>query len=273
MNQAVRSSSVAVLSITLAAGCGTTVDETATPPVHAPTTPAPPVTPAPPIPPPAAATPSTCTTPFTVPPPYQDTWIDDAAATPGHDLGEWSTRPMRGPVADRDQLQPGCKDRHHTAAPPFAEIVHCTTGDETRAPGPDNLPDHVLLARTDRGWWAHTLARTRWPHRREELVQLAHVTQVTAADLLGDGGAEITALAAVGPPGGAKSRHAFICGLGPSGAPACADIRIAAGGPFHAAGSLLYKLTVTCDGTLTIAGWEGGTPARLIHGHATLAFR
>jgi hypothetical protein len=123
-------------------------------------------------------------------------------------------------------------------------------------PGPDNLPDHLLLVRTSRGWWAHPLASTRWPHRREESVRLAHVTQVAAADRLGDGGAEITALTSIGPPGGEATRQVVLCGLGPSAVPACADIRIAAGGPFHGAGSLLYKLTVTCDGTLTIAGWE-----------------
>ena len=31
---------------------------------------------------------------------------------------------------------------------------------------------HVLLVRTAQGWWAHTLARTRWPHRREDEAQL-----------------------------------------------------------------------------------------------------
>jgi hypothetical protein len=221
---------------------------------------------------PVVALPSTCAAPFIVTPPYHDTLIDDAAATLGHDLGVWPSRPMRGPFATREALEPGCTDRARMTAVPFAEIVHCMTGDEKRPPGPDNLPVHVLLVRTAQGWWAHTLARTRWPHRREEKAQLAHVTQVDAADRLGDGGVEVTAIAEVGPPGGEKIRTVLMCGLGPSGVPACAEVRVAAGGPFHGPGAMLYQLTIGCNATLTIVGWEGGSPVKLIHGRATLPF-
>ncbi|MDC0720922.1 hypothetical protein [Nannocystis bainbridge] len=274
-------------ALSLVLSCGGSGGQTADPPpgpasTFAPSTPAPPsaapvvaapVVAAPVVAAPVVALPSTCTAPFIVPPPYHDNFIDDAAATPGHDLGVWPSQPMRGPFATREELQPDCTDRANMTAEPFAEIVHCMTGDGRRPPGPDNLPEHVLLVRTAQGWWAHTLARTRWPHRREDEAQLAHVTQVVAADRLGDGGAEVTAIAQVGPPGGDKIHTAFLCGLGPSGVPACADIRVAAGGPFHGLGAMLYQLTIGCDATLTIVGWEGGSPVKLIHGRATLAFQ
>ena len=272
---AVRRAQTTALSLILS--CGGSGGQAADPPLVAATTLAPatpaPVVAAPVVAAPVVALPSTCTAPFIVPPPYHDTFIADAAATSGHDLGVWPSRPMRGPFATREALQPDCTDRARLTAEPFAEIVHCMTGDGMRPPGPENLPVHVLLVRTAQGWWAHTLASTRWPHRREDEVQLAHVTQVAAADRLGDGGAEVTAIAEVGPPGGAKSRTAFLCGLGPSGVPACADIRVAAGGPFHGPGALQYQLTIGCDATLTIAGWEGGSPVKLIHGRAKLALR
>jgi hypothetical protein len=69
-----------------------------------------------------------------------------------------------------------------------------------------------------------------------------------------------------------RPRRVLLCGVGPSTVPACADIRVAAGGPFHGAGSMLYRLDLACDGTLSIAGWEGGSPVKLVHGLATLAF-
>ena len=231
-----------------------------------PPTPAPPVTPAPPIP-------STCSAPFVVPPRHPDAWIDQAAASPAHPLGPWGTRPMQGPSPDRETLVNGCTELLRTSAPPFAEVLHCATGDNQRPPGPGNMPNHHLLVRTDRGWWAYTLTHTYWPHRREDEVQLARVTDVVVADRLGDGGVEISALTEVGPPGGFKNRDVFICGVGPSGVPACATHRIDAGGPFHGAGALLYRLELACDGALAIAGWEGGTPVKLVHGRGRLAFR
>lgn len=220
------------------------------------------------------APPSTCAAPFIVAPPHPDTWVDQAAAAPAAELGVWPTQPMRGPFASRDEAEPGCRDVERMAAAPFAEVVHCSTGDPTQAPGPGNMARHLVLVRVGAEWWAHELARGRWPHGdvRGDSVQLAEVTQVSAADRLGDGDAELTAIAEVGPPGGAKARHAFMCGLGRSGVPACAKIPLAAGGPFHGEGALLYKLVVTCDGTLSIAGWEGGKPVKLVHGRATLGF-
>ncbi len=225
----------------------------------------------PPVAPPA----SSCTAPFIVAPPHPDTWVDDAAASPPAGFAAWSPRPMTGPFASRDLVRPACTELTRlAAAPPFDEIVACTTGDTKRPLGPDNIAAHVLLARTARGFWAHEIAREHWPHglRQGDEPRLARVTQLATGDRLGDGGAEITAIAEEGPPGGAQTRRVLVCGLGPSGVPACIDIRVAAGGPFHGAGSLLYRLTLGCDGTLAIAGWEGGAPVRLVHGRGKLWF-
>lgn len=260
----------------LALACGSPSEPTAAPPAtpSPPSVPEPPPstpTPAPPVAPPPPI-PSTCTAPFVVPPRHPDTWIDEASALPAHPLGPWGTRPMRGPSPDREALQPKCADVLRTSAPPFADVVHCATGDRMQPPGPANTPDHYLLVHTDRGWWSHPLAHSRWPHRREEEVQVARVTDVVVADRLGDGGAEITALAEVGPPGSFKNRDAILCGVGPSGVPACATYRIDAGGPFHGEGARSYSLTVTCAGSFELAGWEGGKQPKLIHAAATLGF-
>ena len=261
-----------LVACSLALACGAPAEPStapATTPAQA-AAPTPPDTPPTPVAPPPL--PSTCTAPFVVPPLHPDTWIDEARTHPAHPLGPWGTRPMRGPSPDREALVPACTDVLRTSAPPFDAIVHCATGDPMRPPGPTNMPIHSLLVHTDRGWWVHELARSHWPHRREDEVQLARVTDVVAADRLGDGGAEITALTEVGPPGGFKHRDASICGLGPSGTPACASYRLAAGGPFHGDGAKGYALTVTCDGSFQLAGWEGGKQPKLIHAHATLAF-
>jgi hypothetical protein len=216
-----------------------------------------------------------CAAPFVVAPAHPDTWVDDAAASPPGDVGAWSTRPMSGPFATRDLARSGCTDvRRVAAAPPFDEIVTCTTGQVLRPLGPDNIAAHLLLVRTARGYWSHEIVREHWPHRPApgDVPRVARVTEIVAADRLGDGGAELTILAADGPPGGDQTRRVFVCGLGPSGVPACADVRVAAGGPFHGPGALLYRLTLGCDGTLAVAGWEGGTPVKLVHGRGTLAF-
>lgn len=230
---------------------------------------------APPPTPAAVPRASTCAAPFVVAPPHADTWVDDAAASPPGDLAAWSPRPMTGPFTTRDLARPACTDLTRlAAAPPFDEIVACTTGDATRPLGPDNVAAHVLLVRTARGFWAHEMVREHWPHRlrQGDEPRLARVTRLATGDRLGDGGAEITAVAEDGPPGGAQTRRVLVCGLGPSGVPACLDVRVAAGGPFHGAGSLLYRLTLGCDGMLALAGWEGGASVRLVHGRGKLSF-
>lgn len=224
---------------------------------------------------PAAPRPSTCTAPFIVAPPHPDTWVDDAAASPADDMVAWSSQPMTGPFTTRDLARSGCADvTRLAAAPPFDEIVACTTGDRMQPLGPENIAAHVLLVRTARGFWAHEMVREHWPHRlrQGDEPRVAQVTQLAAGDRLGDGGAEITAIAEDGPPGGFKTRRVVVCGLGPSSVPACTHVRVAAGGPFHGAGALLYRLTLACDSTLAIAGWEGGTPVKLVHGRGKLSF-
>ena len=247
------------------------------PPQPAPPAAAPSSAPTPPTQLTATPRPPTATcSPFTVPPPYPDSWVEQAAASPAFDLGAWATQPMTGPFTTRDLAEHACTDRATIApAAPFHEIIHCTTGDVKRPLGPENIARHVLLVRTARGWWAYELVREYWPHGGGpgDEARVASVTQLAAADLLGDSGAEITAIAEAGPPGGAKMRRVLVCGVGPSGVPACADIRVAAGGPFHGAGSMLYRLDLACDGGLSIAGWEGGAPVKLVHGRATLGFR
>lgn len=221
---------------------------------------------------PPAALAAPCATPFVVEPRHPDSFVDQAAASPAYDMGAWSPRPMSGPFATRDLARAGCADVTRLAATaPFDEIVACRTGDPMKAPGPENIASHVLVLRTARGFWAHEIVRDHWPHGRGE-ARVARVEPIVAADRLGDRGVEITAIAEEGPPGGAKSRHVLVCGLGPSGVPACLDVRVAAGGPFHGAGALEYRLTLACDGALSIAGWEGGAPVKLVHGRGPLAF-
>ena len=210
-----------------------------------------------------------------VAPPYPEAWIDEAAASPAHDLGPWATRLMDGPAATLEALAPGCHELERLpAAAPFLEIVHCTTGDPTRPVGPDNVAVRRLAVRTARGWWSHELVRDHWPHGYppDEEPRVAHVRGLTAADRVGDGGAEVTVVSEVGPPGGAQTRRVHLCGVGPSATPSCVDVRVAAGGPFHGAGALLYRLELACDGALAIAGWEGGARVALVHGRGALAF-
>ena len=224
--------------------------------------------------PPSAPPPSACKSSFVVPPPYPEQWIDDAAASPPYDLGPWSTRAMAGPFATRDLAAPDCaEEAHAAAAAPFDDVIECATGDRMRGLGPDNIPEHRLLVRTARGWWSHPLVREYWPHGdRDDEPRVASVDALTTADLLGDGGAELTTVTVDGPPGGDKTRRVLVCGVGPSSTPSCVDVRVAAKGPFHGAGALLYRLELTCDGTLSIAGWEGGAPVKLVHGRGRLAF-
>ncbi|MBI4951077.1 MAG: hypothetical protein HY908_03525 [Myxococcales bacterium] len=226
--------------------------------------------------PPSARPAASCARPpYVVPPPYPEAWIDEAAASPGRDMGAWPTRPMAGPFASPDLARPGCTEvARLPAAPPFDAIVHCTTGDPRRPLGPDNITEHVLVARTARGFWSHELVREHWPHGDPsgDGARVARVAELAAVDRVGDTGAELTAVTEDGPPDGSKTRRVLGCGLGPSGVPTCADVRVAAGGPFHGAGSLLYRLTLGCDGTLGLAGWEGGAGVKLVHGRATLAF-
>lgn len=268
--------SLAALALLLACeGPGHPIADPPASPTPAPTTtPANPPAPPPPVASPttpAAPLPSTCKAPFVVAPPYPDTYIDDATKYPARALAPWRGKPMRGPFATRDEIhQGGCTDRSIPAAPPFTEVVHCITGDMQRPPGPDNEAEHLLLVRTAGGWWSQSLARTRWPHDRDQDPQIPHTRDVTVADRLGDGNAEVTAIAELGPPGGSKLRTVFLCGVGPSGAPACHDIRVAAGGPFHGDGAMLYHLTIGCDAALLLKGWEGGDPLKLIHARTTL---
>ena len=264
---------IALLSIGACGARNRDVDRGAAPaPAPAPTSPPAP-TAAAPIPAPPSS-PSTCKAPFVVPPPYPEPWIDAAAASPPYDLGPWSTRAMAGPFATRDLAAPGCTDEGHaTAAAPFDDVIQCATGDRMRGLGPDNIPAHLLLVRTGRGWWSHPLVRDYWPHGdRDDEARVATVDALTTADLVGDAGAELTAITEDGPPGGDKTRRVFICGVGPSTTPSCVGVRVAAKGPFHGAGALLYRLDLTCDGTLSIAGWEGGAPVKLVHGRGRLTF-
>jgi hypothetical protein len=182
---------------------------------------------------------------------------------------------MSGAFSTRKLAAPDCTDLARApAVARFAEVVHCATGNRKRPVGPDNVAQHILLARTMRGWWSLELARDRWPHgdSPDEQPWVAEVGQLAVGDRLGDGGAEIIAIAQTGPAGGDKTRRVIVCGNGPSETPACADVRIAAGGPFHGAGALLYRFDLACDGTFSLAGWEGGSPVKLVHGHATLRY-
>ena len=210
-----------------------------------------------------------------MPPPYPDVFVDEALATPAGALGAWGVERMAGPFATREEAAPGCVEIERLAArPPFSAISRCVTGDRRRAVGPDNIGRHMLVVATAGAFWSTELARDAWPHgdAPDELPYVASVEALTAVYRLGDSGGEITAIAEVGPPGGGKTRRLFVCGVGASRAPSCADIRFAARGPFHDAGSLLYRLDLACDGTLSLAGWEGGRPVKLVHATATLAF-
>jgi hypothetical protein len=204
--------------------------------------------------------------------PDDELWLDEAAASPAHPGGPWSTEAMAGPLPDLQRAVPGCRVVTRSAAWPFDEIVHCVTGDPKRALAPDNVPAHLLAVRTARGWWSHELARASWPHSAREEPQLVRTGELVAQDRLGDGGAEITARVEVGPPGGDKTRWVHICGAGADGTPRCARVRVAAGGPFHGAGALRYRLALACDGTLDLAGWQGGDAVQLVHGRYSLAF-
>lgn len=237
-----------------------TVDAAATPPGAVVTTP---------------ATPTTCRAPLVIATPFPDRFVDDAAAAPAVPMPAWSTRAMEGPFATRALAAPGCVDvTTVAAAAPFTAVAHCATGDRQRGVGPDNLALHRLVVQTAGGWWVATLARDHWPHGdvRDERPRVGAMRDLTVADRVGDGGAEVAVLAEEGPPGDAVSRRVVLCGVGAAGLPACADVLVARGGPFHDAGALLYRLTLGCDGTLDLAGWEGGARVRLVHGAGRLAF-
>ncbi len=239
--------------------------------------PAPPAAPAPvraaaPAPTPVRA--PTCTTPFAMPPPYPDTFVDQAAAGPAAVAGAWSTAAMTGPAASFAIAAPGCREVVRLpGASPFDEIVECSTGDRKRPLGYDNVASVRLALRTTRGWWVAELVHEYWPHGDpEDDARVAHVSNLAAADRVGDGGVEVTAITEDGPPGGSATRTLVICGVGASAVPSCARIRIAAKGPFHGAGALQYRVVLGCDGALELAGWEGGTQVGLVHGRYTLAF-
>jgi hypothetical protein len=223
---------------------------------------------------PSAPLPSTCSAPYVLEPPGRDRWIEAAAKQKPANLGIWWTRRMQGPFRSQDDAAPGCQQLEALpAAPPFDAIVHCATGDRRKPPGPTNVAQHALLLHTVHGWWSQELVRERWPRGgpHEEL-RVAQVDGLAAADRFGDGAVEITAIAEDGPPGGAKNRRLIVCGVGRSSIPACADIRLSAGGPFHGPGTLLYRLELACNGALTIAGWEGGVQPKLVHGRGRVTF-
>ena len=223
----------------------------------------------------AARLPPTCTAPFVLEPPARDRWVELAAKQRPAARGAWWTRRMQGPFASRSDAAPGCATiAELPAAPPYDTVVHCATGDRRRGSGPENLAQHMLVVHTKLGWWSQELGRDRWPHggASEEFRQ-AGVVELAAADRFGDGAAEITAIAEEGPPGGAKNRRLIVCGAGPSTLPSCADIRFAAGGPSHGPGTLLYRVELDCDGTLSVVGWEGGVQPKLVHGRGRVSFQ
>ena len=235
-----------------------------------PTAPAPAPAPAPVAPGPAAPA-RTCPAPFEVPLPYADPFVDDAAKLPAVTPGAWWTTPMDGPLT---AIPSSCNElRRLDPVPPFEMIVHCSTGKPKRPLGPDNQARHLLVLRTAHGWWTYELVHETWPHGADEEPKVADVDSLVARDLVGDPGAEIAAVTEVGPPGGAKFRVAHVCGFTGGPAPVCAPIRVAAGGPFHGAGAALYRLSLACDGTLELVGWQGGSPVGLVHARYTLPFR
>ncbi|MCX5743098.1 MAG: hypothetical protein NT062_11460 [Proteobacteria bacterium] len=240
-------------------------------PTPAPASPAP--APAPTPTPAPTPVPRTCAAPFEVLPAYPDTFVDQAAAGPAADGGAWSTTPMRGPAASFELAAPGCTELTRLpAAAPFDAIIHCSTGQRTRPLGPDNVATHVLAVHTTSGWWTHDLVREYWPHGdREDQARVARVHHLAAQDRVDDGGAEITAVTEDGPPGGAQTRALIACG-GEAAHPSCARIPFSAGGPFHGAKALQYRLQLACDGALDLAGWEGGARVVLVHGRYTLHF-
>jgi hypothetical protein len=255
-----------------ALACGTTAS--APPPAPARTAPAPASPDAAPIGDAATAAGAArvCPAPFEVPPPYADPFIADAAKLPAVAAGAWWTATMAGPLPS---IPSGCAEvRRLDPVPPFTEIVHCSTGDRQRPLGPDNQARHVLAVRTVHGWWTHELAHERWPHGGpDEEPKVAGVDSIAARDLVGDRGAEIAAVTEVGPPGGAQTRVVHVCGFTGGPAPVCAPIRVAAGGPFHGAGASLLHLSLACDGTLVLVGWQGGATLGLVHARYTLPFR
>jgi len=215
-----------------------------------------------------------CATPFEVRTPYPDTFVDQAAAVPAVAAGAWSTAPMTGPAVTFASAAPGCTEvARLPAAPPFDEIIECSTGNRKRPLGYDNVASFRLAVRTVRGWWAAELVHEYWPHGDpEDNARVARVTNLAAADRVGDGGVEVTAITEDGPPGDSATRTLVICGTGASAGPSCARIQLSTKGPFHGAGARQYRLVLGCDGAIDLAGWEGGARVGLVHGRYSLAF-
>lgn len=219
----------------------------------------------------AATPPARCVGPLVAAAPYPEAFVDEAAAGAAAAL-RFAAVAMRGPSPTRADAAPDCHDVDVAAAsPPFRQVAVCATGDRRRPLGPDNIAAYRLVVATAAGWWTTDLVREHWPHGDPgDEPRVARVRDLVVADRLGDAGAEVSLVAEVGPPGGARRMHLVLCSVGASGRPGCLDQRFAAGGPFHGPGALSYRLTVGCDGVLDVAGWEGGAQVRLVHGRGPI---
>ena len=231
----------------------------------------PPADPNAPLPPAPART---CAAPLVLEPPRPDRQVEQAAGVRVTNARGWWTRALMGPYADRAEAIADCHDvTTLPAANPFDAIAYCTTANPRRPAGPNNVGRHVLLLRTARGWWRQQLAQDHWPRGNpNDEPRIAQVHDLVASDRLGDGGFEVSAVVEEGPPGGFTSRRLVVCGVGPAAVPACADVKVSASGPLRGAGTLQYRVELTCDGTLSLTGWEGGMSVKLVHTAGRLEF-
>lgn len=231
----------------------------------------PPPDPNAPLPP---APPRSCAEPLAMVSPKPDLHLKQAAALKVTNSRGWWTRSLMGPYATREEAIADCTDvTSLPAAPPFDAIAHCTTANPRRPVGPNNQGRHILLLRTARGWWRNQLAQDHWPRGDpNDQPSVVSVHDMVASDRLGDGLYEVSAIVDEGPPGSVQVRRLLVCGVGKAAVPACADLKIASNGPLRGAGTLLYNVELTCDGTLSMTGWEGGMSIRLVHTSGQLAF-
>ena len=135
----------------------------------------------------------------------------------------------QGPSLTMAAACPKCAERSKLAEPasPWLDVRLLVAGDVKRPPSRANVLHHFVAARLPAGWWACAIGR-EGAAADGPATSLAAAAPATA-DRLPGGGAELTvevAATTVGEPPRPQLdvRRLYVCGVGPSRAPACASL-------------------------------------------------